>query len=148
MRHIKSFTILVCTLFIASCTGFREANQKVAEWAGKMIEIRDGKRSSVTTTHVEQISFNNYTKDLSSKNHIDNIFVKLKRNLNLKTIEAIPNVYYKLEKAEVDPRFYPKYFTTQIILEKDGGKTRVHWELYSTEDYAKDQEKRLLKSIR
>lgn len=136
---------------LAGCADFKEANQKVAEWAGKMIEIRDGRKqttSTNSTTTAEQTSFEYYKKEVRSSYSIDTLFVKLKRKLDLKTGEAIPNVYYRIYNSEIDPKYFPKTFTTFIFLEKEGNKTIVRWEIYGTEEYARQVEKRILSVIK
>ncbi|MGX3020351.1 hypothetical protein [Ursidibacter sp. B-7004-1] len=146
---LKQFIIpILCASIVTGCAELAEVNQQVGEWAGKMIEIRDGQQNTTTNTRVEQITFNNYSDSYKSQSTIDNLFVRLKRELNLKTREAVPNVYYKLELAESEPKIFPKYYTTSVILEKEGKKTIVRWEIYATEEYAQRLEKRLVKAIK
>lgn len=149
LKHL--LTPFLLSTVLAGCADFKEANQKVAEWAGKMIEIRDGrKQTSITNsmTTVEQASFEYYTNDILSPYNIDTLFVKLKRKLDLKTGEAIPGVYYRIYKSEIDPKYFPTTFTTFIFLEKEGNKTTVRWEIYGTEGYAKHEEKKIWSVIK
>ncbi|MFC1040813.1 hypothetical protein ACFGWM_03615 [Pasteurella multocida] len=153
MHYVKSCIFLVSTLLITGCAGFKEANQKVAEWAGKIIEIRDGRsqeqhHSGAYQGNAEQAEEDYYQKTVSAKGNVDAVFVKLKRKFNLKTREAVPNVYYHLEGLDSVPNHIAKYYTVSIKLDNSGKNTTVRWKIYGTKEYARNMERNILSAIK
>lgn len=158
MKLKQGFALMLSTFILAGCAQVSELNQKLADWAGEQIKLRDADKQKTSGA-------------FTSKRDIDTLFIRVKREFNFESIEEAlgcspeheldcrwrekaireggfihertPGVYYRMGHAVGEKSYY-----VEVTLEKEGKNTLVSYATRGSQAWADDVKTRLQKVIK
>ncbi|AIJ31175.1 MULTISPECIES: hypothetical protein [Pasteurellaceae] len=164
MRYSKFSLLLVAsTILITGCAELSAINTKVGEIAGEINQRVYGANSSNTTVNHNGVTIHNKDGSLTSRQNIDQLFIKVRREFGFRPIESdsragkvyhtVPGTLYHVSGFfghDEDSRgisLGDNYL--EVILEKTGSNTvSVSWEISGSEAWIRRAESRLTKVIK
>ncbi|MDU8924292.1 hypothetical protein RYD26_05110 [Pasteurellaceae bacterium LIM206] len=161
---MRQFTLIILCLTLAGCAQIDAVNQRLADWAGEQIKIRDINKQTASDT-------------LTSKRDIDTLYSRIKREFGFQTMEEAlrgcnpnlnkdcawremavrdggyihektPGVYYRMAETFPNSANANEPFFLDITLEKDGKNTVINYKTRGNQTFANDVKRNLLKAIK
>lgn len=158
--------LLLISLFglgLAGCAELGEYNQKLANWAGEQIKIRDQYKQE-------------FDEETTSGRDIDSLYTRIKREFGFKSKEEAmggcsmqnincrlqelaissskvihertPGVYYRMAREFTNQADEKQPFYLDVTLSKNGKNTDIEWNVRGNEAFANQVKQRMLKTIK